>query len=278
MEAQTTDSSDIVFKLLGWLHANRKPVTVVAVVVAVVGIAAGLYSWKQGQNDIDADAALLSLPVGNDLRIHASGDKLQELASEYPSTPAGEYAALLGGENLFVSGNFVEAERAFSKFLTDYPASALVAEAGLGVAASLEAQNKLPEATQQYQKVIQDNPTDLSVVEPAKLTLGRIDEEQNRLDLAFNQYRDLAQSPNPNDLWAGEAKERLQLLVGTHPELLKQIMAQNASPITAAPRTIPTLSAGPATTLSTSPAGNNSAPQTSQLPATAPASAAPAAH
>jgi predicted negative regulator of RcsB-dependent stress response len=277
MEAQTTDSSDIVFRLLGWLHANRKPVIIGVLVLAVVGIATGLYSWKQGQNDIDADAKLLSLPVGSDLRVHAPGDKLQELASEYPSTPAGEYAALLAGENLFVSGNFIEAERSFSKFLTDYPASALAAEAGLGVAASLEAQNKLSEATQQYQKVIQANPTEVAVVEPAKLTLGRIDEEQNRLDLAFNQYRELAQSPNPNDLWAGEAKERLQLLVASHPELLKQMMPQNPN-VSAAPRTIPTLSAGPATTLSTSPAGSNPAPQMMPPPNTAPNSAAPGAH
>ena len=277
MEAQSTDSSDIVFRLLGWLHANRKAVTAGVLVVAVVGIATGLYSWKQGQNDIDADTKLLSLPVGNDLRVHAPGDKLQELASEYPSTPAGEYAALLAGENLFVSGNFIEAERSFTKFLNDYPASALAAEAGLGVAASLEAQNKLPEATQQYQKVIQANPTEAAVVEPAKLTLGRIAEEQNHFDQAFTQYRELAQSPNPNDLWAGEAKERLQLLVASHPELLKQFMAQNASPVSAVPR-IPILSAGPATTLSTAPAGSNPAPRTLPPPMTAPNAPAPGAH
>jgi hypothetical protein len=73
----------------------------------------------------------------------------------------------------------------------------------------------------------------------------------------------LAQSPNPNDLWAAEAKERLQLLVGNHPELLKQMMGSNASqPASLPPKTVaaPTLSAGPAATLSAAPAGSNSAP------------------
>ena len=98
MEAQTTtDSSDVVFRVLGWLHENRKPVIAGVAVAAVLGIAAGLYSWKQGQNDIDANAKLLSMPIGNDFRIQSSADSLEKLAGDYPSTSAGEYAALLAG-------------------------------------------------------------------------------------------------------------------------------------------------------------------------------------
>ena len=276
MEAQTTtDSSDVVFRVLGWLHENRKPVIAGVAVAAVLGIAAGLYSWKQGQNDIDANAKLLSMPIGNDFRIQSSADSLEKLAGDYPSTSAGEYAALLAGENFFVTGNFIEANRAFSKFLTDFPASGLTAQASMGVAASLEAQGKLPEAIQQYQKVIQTYPTENAIVDPAKLTLGRLDEEQNRLDLAFTQYRDLAQSPDPNNIWAEEAKERLQLMVANHPEILKQMMPSAASASANAP-TVPTLSAGPAATLSASPAGTNPAPP--QLLQFSPDVTAPGAH
>jgi len=270
----TTDpGDDIVFRLLGWLHANRKPVIAGVAIVAVIGIAIGLYSWKQGQNDIDANAQLLSMAVGSDLRVHATPEKLTQLASDYPSTPAGEFAALLAAENLFIAGNYAEAQRAFSKFVADHPASSVAAQAALGVAASLEAQNKPTEAMQAYQKIIEQHPTELAVIQPAKLTLGRLYEEQNHLDLAFNQYRDLAQSPVPNDLYANEAKERLQLMIANHPELLKQVMGASAPETPSSPAAPPaggTLSSSPAGTLSTSPAGSN-APHLLQVsPAAAP--------
>ncbi|HWD21162.1 MAG TPA: tetratricopeptide repeat protein [Verrucomicrobiae bacterium] len=267
MEAQTTDSSDFVFKLLGWAHANRKALIGGAVFLAVVGTAAGLYDWKQGENEADANAKLLAIPIAQDLRVHPVNNALGDLAKEFPSTPAGEYAQALAAEELFVNGKYAEAEHAFSDFLTAHPGSALSAQASLGVASSLEAQNKTAEATQQYQRVIQANPTDLSVVEPAKLTLGRLAEEQNRFDLAFMQYRELAQSPNPNDLWAGEARERLQLILGKHPELMKQISAPSitGSPTATVPpkaTAAPTLSAAPASGAS----GSKSSPTLLQIP------------
>jgi predicted negative regulator of RcsB-dependent stress response len=276
MDAPTVDSEDIVFKILGWLHANRKGVIAGAAVVAVLAVGAALYSWNQGQKEIDANAKFLSFPVGPDLRVHASADKLEQLASQYPSTSVGEFSALLAGENYFAGGNFVEANRAFSKFLTDYPASGLASQATMGVAASLEAQGKLSDAVQQYQKAVQTYPTETGVVEPAKLTLGRLFEQQGKFDSAFNEYRDLAQSPNPNDLWASEAKERLQILVGNHPDLLKQVIgsavsqgvssAMAGAAAAAAPTAAPTLSAGPAATLSAGPAASNPAPQLLQIP------------
>jgi predicted negative regulator of RcsB-dependent stress response len=261
-----TSTDDVFFKFLGWAHANRKPLIIGVVVVAAVGTAMGLYNWKQGQNDTDANTKLLAMPITPDLRIHSSDGGLANLAAEYPSTSAGEYALLLHAENLFVGGDYAQAQQNFAKFQSQYPASPLVAQAGMGIAASLEAQNKLSEATQQYEKVVQDNSTDPAIVEPAKLTLGRLAEEQKRYDLAFMQYRELAQAPAQSDPWAQEARQRLQLLVGNHPELLKSITAPTVSPTPSAatgpalrPSSGPTLSASPAApTLSASPAGQKS--------------------
>ncbi len=274
MDARTTTTTtastdDVFFRFLGWAHANRKPLIIGVTVAAVVGAAIGLYSWKQGENETDANAALLSMPISPDLRIHSTDGGLANLASQYPSTTAGEYALLLHAENLFVSGNYAQAQEEFKKFQTDYPSSPLVAQAGMGIAASLEAQNKLTDATQQYERVIQDNSTDPSIVEPAKLTLGRLAEEQKRYDLAFMQYKDLAQSQSQSDIWAQEARQRLQLLVGSHPELLKAITAPTTS---ASPAVAPTASGGPVMhpssgpTLSASPA----APTLSASPAAKP--------
>jgi len=274
MAAQTTTSSDdIVFKALEWAHTNRKPLIIGVSVVAVAAIAMGLYNWKEGENERAANAQLLAQPVATDMRVHDSGNALANLAREYPSTTAGEFAAVLAAEDAFVDGNYAEAQRQFSAFLTEHPGSDLSAEAGLGVAASLEAQGKLPEATQQYQQVISANPTELSVIAPAKLTLGRLAEQQKRFDLAFMQYQELARNPNPNDLWAQEARERLQILVGQHPELMKQFAqptpnsagAQTIKPIGSAPSGAPAASA------------SNAAPRLLELPNSA-TSPAPAKH
>jgi len=278
MEARTTttttaSSDDIFFKFMGWAHANRKPLILGVAVAAIAGTAVGLYSWKQGENETDANAKLLSMPISPDLRIHSTDGGLANLASEYPSTPAGEYALLLHAENLFVSGDYAQAQQDFAKFQSDHPSSPLLPQAGMGVAACLEAQNKLTEATQQYERVIQNNPTDASIVEPAKLTLGRLAEDQKRYDLAFMQYKELAQSPNQSDIWAQEARQRLQLLVSSHPELLKSITAPSttsaATPAGSAmgpalrPSSGPTLSASPAApTLSASPAAKTTATPT----------------
>ncbi len=86
------------------------------------------------------------------------------------------------------------------------------------------------------------------------------------------QYQELARSPNPSDLWAGEARERLQLLVGKHPELMKAVTAPNpANGAAPPPKTAaPTLSAGPAVSLSASPAASsNAAPRLLQIPGAA---------
>ena len=273
MEAQpgqpttTTDSEDIVFKIFGWLHANRKPVIAAGTVVAVGAIGFGLYNWKQGQNDLDANAKLLSLPVGNNFVVGGSSDTLSQIATDYSSTPAGEYAALLAAENSFVKGDYSQARQAFFKFQTDHPGSSLSAQAGVGIAASFEGEGKIPDAIQQYQKVITANSTDGSIVEPAKLTLGRLEEEQNHFDLAFSQYRDLAQMSDPNSLWAEEAKERLQLLVANHPDLIKQMMpATSAQSPSATSTAAPTLSAGPAATLSASPAAGHATDSAARAP------------
>jgi hypothetical protein len=89
------------------------------------------------------------------------------------------------------------------------------------VAASLEAQGKSTEAMQKYRDVVAMYPTDPSIASPAKLTLARLNEEQNKPEQALTYYGDLARDTNPYDPWAAEARERRELLLAKHPELNK---------------------------------------------------------
>jgi predicted negative regulator of RcsB-dependent stress response len=235
MDAQT-QSTDVYIRVLGWLHARRKPLVIGVVVVAVIGAVWGFMAWKKAQDETDANAQIFAVPIGGGPRsAPASPQPLLEVAREYPGTPAGEYAQLLAADILFNEGKYPEAGQQFSEFVDNHAESALVPEAKVGVAASLEAQGKISEAITKYHEIIVMYPSEMNIVSPAKLTLARLYDEDNKPELAFNFYVELTRllNQNPYDPWAAEARERAQLLVAKHPELLKS--QASAAPSSAPP-------------------------------------------
>jgi hypothetical protein len=62
------------------------------------------------------------------------------------------------------------------------------------------------------------------------LTLARLFEEQNKPDQALRNYDELARIQSQNDPWAGEARERRELLLAKHPELRATTPSATMSP------------------------------------------------
>ncbi|HEX3720838.1 MAG TPA: tetratricopeptide repeat protein [Verrucomicrobiae bacterium] len=219
------ESTETFYKAMAWFHANQKRLIFVVIVVVAIGLVLGIMSWNKQREEADANKQFFELPVGSGpgaAPVAApSPSTYLDLASQYPNTTAGEYSVLLGAEALFEAGKYPESQSEFSKFIDDHPDSPLVSQASVGVAACLEAEGKLPEAIQKYQAIISGNPNDPQITAPAKLTLARLYDESNRPDQAMSLYADLARSQNPNDPWAAEARERGQLLLARHPELMK---------------------------------------------------------
>jgi hypothetical protein len=275
MDAQNTQTQapDAMFRLMTWLHENRRQVVTGTVVVVVLAIAAGVYAWKKSSDETNADAQLMdlsSVPGANAPVGMVSATPYLDLARQYPGTPAGADAQLLGAQALFVEGNYAEAEHEFSQFLSDHPESDLLAEAMIGVAASLEAQGKTSEAMRKYQEVISAYPSDAGVVEPAKLTMARMSEAANKPQEALTYYSELARSQNPYDPWAAEARERAVLLLAHHPEFRKaqaQAQAPSENPFATAPSG--SFAPGPPVRQEGPPAG-------AQMPQPSPGSGAPA--
>jgi tetratricopeptide (TPR) repeat protein len=225
MDAQT-QSTDLYIKTVEWLHVRRKPLLIAAVAVAVIALAWGIMSWKKAKDDADANDQFFAIPLENPMRLTQSPPApLLEVAREYPSTPAGEHAQALAAEMLFTQAKYPEAYQQFSDFISNHPDSALVPEAKLGVAACLEAEGKASEAITKYRELIFTYPTEGSIVSPAKLTLARLYEAANQPQQALDYYTELARmlQQNPQDLWGFEARERAQLLLAKHPELLKNL-------------------------------------------------------
>jgi predicted negative regulator of RcsB-dependent stress response len=224
MEAETTQSTETYIKVMTWLHTNRKSLTIGAGVVAAIAVIIGIVAWQKAEAESSADAQLMGLPLAtfrDGRMVPAEASAFLDMAKQYPDTSAGEYAALLGAESLFMDGKYPEAHQEFSKFIDEHPASALLPQAKVGLAASLEGEGKISEAAQKYQEVISSYATDANIVSPAKLTLARLDEAQNKPEQALTYYEDLARINNPYDPWAAEARERGTILLIKHPELRK---------------------------------------------------------
>jgi predicted negative regulator of RcsB-dependent stress response len=238
MEAESIQSTERYLKVLAWLHANRKKLTIGASVAAVIALTGGIMAWQKSETESNANAQLLNLPLATlrgDRLASAQARPFLDLARQYPDTSAGEYAALLGAQSLFTEGKYPEAHQEFSKFIDQYPESALLAQAKVGVAASLEGEGKISQAAQKYQEIISTYPAEANIVSPAKLTLARLDEAQNKPEQALTYYEDLARINNPYDPWAGEARERGQLLLAKHPELRKAPPGATSGPSEAPP-------------------------------------------
>lgn len=204
-----------------WLHLNRQRVLIAVALVLAIIVGVALYNWKKNNDEAQANAALFALPsligvTGKSATPRA--EDFQKVASDYPSSKAAERAELLAAGIMFTDGKYTDAQRQFSKFLEKYDGSDLQSQAAIGVAASLEAQGKIPEAVAKYQELIAKYPTE-NIISPAKLTLARLMETQNKPGEALKLYEDLARSKNQYDPFAGEARERRELLLEKNPSL-----------------------------------------------------------
>jgi TolA-binding protein len=189
------------FKLWPWFEANAKRILYGAAFVAIAIFVVSFYSWRQSQKEIEAGNALTHVIIssnGNQL-----ADACLKIAADYSGTRAGERARLQGAAALFALGKYADAQAQFQKFLDTYPDSFFVPQANLGIATSLDAQDKMDLAAGAYQKAA-NQASDGSVIAAAKFALARIDEQQGKISDAQKLYEDIPRS-FPNSSIASEA-------------------------------------------------------------------------
>ena len=215
--------SEKAIRFIGWVDRHR--IQTVAVAVVVLGLAAiwGYSQWKQGRQEKKASEELLALEASDlsaaQQQTNVTSTEYLEIAEQYPSTQAGWRARLLGAKELFVAGEYEKAQAAFEAVLAKTSTGILAAQAGYGVAATLEAQGETEAATKRYQQVIDRFP-DSSVAPQAKFSLARLKERQSHPEEALALYDEVTEvSSGGANYWASQARQRRQALLDEHPEL-----------------------------------------------------------
>jgi hypothetical protein len=258
--AQTAAPSRI--KFWAWIEVNKRRLAIGAGVAAVVVALAVVVIHYQLEKEVRASEALSDVRASLNLSLpQAPGlpEAYLKVASEHSGTKAGVRALLLAGSAFYLDSQYAEAQKQFERLPREYPDSPWAAEAAVGVAASLEAQQKVPEATAKYEEVRKRYSSD-PVIDEAKLALGRLYDQQGKNEDAYKLYDEVMKSGMAvQSASAMEAGARQADLVKRFPDLIKPKMPM-----------MPTVIPAPGTTNQTLPGlkGTNNALMSLQRAAT----------
>ncbi|HOW66066.1 MAG TPA: tetratricopeptide repeat protein [Candidatus Paceibacterota bacterium] len=232
MNPETSESVRI-YEWLAWLETNKKKLIVGAVVVAAISLVFSFVRYQARERESAANAALfkLGLPLRQDEmapKPNASG--YLKVASDYASTQTGQRAFLMGAGQLFSENNYAGALEQFRKFLSAHGSSPLASVASMGVAACLDAQDKVEEAVKAYQEVISRYSAE-PVANQARMALARIHESKKQPEQALKLYDEVSRADSLS-FWRNEISERRGNLLKEYPHLAptNQVKPQAAAP------------------------------------------------
>ena len=236
MDSESSQSGGMI-GLLAWFEVHKKHVAIgVGVLVAAVFIGM-IVVQQQARKEQSATEALsdvrglfgpaASTPAG-------TVESLSKVASEHEGTKAAARALLISAGLLFSeaksAADYAEAEKRFTQITKEYPDSAWVAQAHLGIAASLAAQGKTAEATAKYEE-INRRFANAPIFDQSRLSLAKLYEGSKSED-AFKLYEELikAHPGGQGSVFAMEAAMRQDDMLKAKPELAKLKAALNPPP------------------------------------------------
>jgi len=236
MESESSQSGGMI-GLLAWFEVHKKQVAIGAAAVLVVVFLGVIVVQHQARKELSASEALsdvrgllspgASTPAG-------TAEALSTVASEHGGTKAAARALLVSAGLLFSEAksatDYAEAEKRFKQLTQEYPESAWVPQAHVGIAASLAAQGKAAEATTKYEE-INRRFASAPIFDQSRLALARL-YETSKPEEAIKLYDELtkANPGAPNSVIAMEAAMREDDLLKARPELAKVKAALNPPP------------------------------------------------
>lgn len=210
---QTQDApAEIVFKFWPWLEANKNRLIIGGVVALALFVVWLFISSQQREHAIAAGQAYTEFQLNQPPTTTAKqvADGYLQIAVKYAGTETADRAWLQGALTLFEAGNYADAQKQFGDLASRRSGSAIATLAQLGLAASLEAQNKLDEALNAYRAAANAASGSAEAI-AAKFSQGRILELQGKLTEAMAVYQEVARSQLAGSL-ASEAGQRMALM------------------------------------------------------------------
>ncbi|MCX8155573.1 MAG: tetratricopeptide repeat protein [Verrucomicrobiae bacterium] len=237
IKVTTGAESTLGLEMMAWVEVHKQKLVIAGAVVLAVIIGAVIYNHYVAQREMEASEALLALRapiIGENRGQTAPAEKLLAIAEGFAGTTAGRHALLLAGEALYLEGKYEQARGVFQRFMTENVGHPLVAQAELGVAACWDAQGKRKEAVEAYELVRKRYAMDAAVASQAKLSLGRLYEQEGKVEQAHGLYMEMLENMRMGfNTWMMEAQTRLAALEKAHPQLREarlQKMAAAAAP------------------------------------------------
>jgi tetratricopeptide (TPR) repeat protein len=218
MDSQATPSH-VGINIQAWFEVNKMRVLYASVAAVLLIVVVAVFIQYQANKEAGASKALSEVRVPFNPALPAPPDaaqKLLDVANQHKGTKAAARALLMSGGLLFVEKDYARAMERFNALVQNYPESPWVAEANLGIAASLEAQGKLDDAIKKYADIRNRHSTS-TIVDDAKLALARLYEKSNPQE-SWRLYEELITADRQSGMSA-EAGLRQEELVKRNPEL-----------------------------------------------------------
>lgn len=220
-------ASEAPFDLLTWFELNRNRILIGVGAICAVVIALMVVRARRQAEDRSAAISLFNLvpPTGpGETPAALDPQKLLQLTQQYSGTPSATQARLLAAGQLFTEGKFAEAQAQFAALDESQAEGPFQGIALLGVATSLDAQNKSTEAVAAYDRVISlfpnTGPAQQARIAKARLIQGTQPAQALAAldDVLKNEYAFGYQEI------AGAARSRL---LAQHPELDLPLVSTN---------------------------------------------------
>ncbi len=230
-EEEKEQDIDVWVQLQAWAETRRKQIGMGAGIALVVGFILYTNSYMQAAKHAEAEAALFGLEkpaARGQAPASVKASEYLTVVDKFAGTPAAERALLLAAGALYEENKYPEAEKRFSQFLAEFPASTHAARARLGIAASKDAQNKYAEAIAAYE-ALGTSAAGSSEANQAKLAVALLYERDGKADQALRVYDELNRQ-NPPTVWSREASLRREELLQRNPTLVPAATAAPNAP------------------------------------------------
>jgi predicted negative regulator of RcsB-dependent stress response len=219
MASDVTESETLI-KLWTWFETHKKQVLWAVIILVGAAFVGWFVVNQQEENRIASGEALSKVVIPQLLTPNARPmpDAYLRVASKYPDSSAGARAMLLAAVGLFDEGKYSEAQAQFERFRREHHDNALLANALLGIAASLDAQGKTADAINAYRDLVDHHGNDSVVLPQAQFALGRLYESQGQAATARTFYEKTLMIDQYGSI-GSEAGMRLEELKRKYPNL-----------------------------------------------------------